>query len=144
MDLEQSNIFHLRTQTVFRFGGSPLTLQHEEKILKNKKPHAIAKQNKLFSLQESQENVVVWSTPENLFPESKLQGEAVQTENAPLISVCIGVSSMRTESHKIPLAQSYQGIDEAVGRRVLYCKLPRHAFLMGNGARGVLCMLKYR
>lgn len=59
MDLEQSNIFHLRTQTVFRFGGSPLTLQHEEKILKNKKPHAIAKQNKLFSLQESQENVVV-------------------------------------------------------------------------------------
>lgn len=51
--------------------------------------------------------------------------------------------SMRTESHKIPLAQSYQGIDEAVGRLVLYCKLPRHAFLMGKGGCGVLCMLKY-
>lgn len=54
-----------------------------------------------------------------------------------------GLLSMRTESHKIPLAQSYQGIDEAVGRLVLYCKLPRHAFLMGNGGSGVLCMLKY-
>lgn len=54
-----------------------------------------------------------------------------------------GLLSMRTESHKIPLAQSYQGIDEAVRRLVLYCKLPRHAFLMGKGACSVLCMLKY-
>lgn len=54
-----------------------------------------------------------------------------------------GLLSMRTESHKIPLAQSYQGIDEAVGRLVLYCKLPGHAFLMEKGACSVFCMLKY-
>lgn len=44
-----------------------------------------------------------------------------------------GLLPMKTESHKIPLAQSYHATDGAVGRLVLYCKLPRHVFLTRKG-----------
>lgn len=48
----------------------------------------------------------------------------------------LGLLPTRTESHEIPLAQCYQGIDDAV-EDVLHCKLPRRTLLMGEGTCAV-------
>lgn len=132
-------MFHLRNKCFLGLGNSLLIwLQNE-----NEKKNFIWSSNEInYFLSNVSQKCKFSPPPENISHGASCK-EDVCRECPTHQCLHQGLLSMRTESHKIPLAQSYQGIDEAMRRLVLYCKLPRHAFLMGKGACNVLCMLKY-